>query len=124
MPNIPMFTAPTPQAPVMQPQNAGNVSVMGVAPTSATQSYFDPNKIAAALGQNGQGSGDPTPSQTNLQNGPMALGNGQQTGQMTPQGYPMGGSGQGMTQQNFMGSMGGTGTPSYTWMPQMFGGGQ
>ena len=60
MPNIPVFSAPTAPVPALPPQNAGQVDVMSPG-GSATQSYFDPTKIASALGQNGQGSGNPAP---------------------------------------------------------------
>lgn len=116
MPNIPMFQAPTAPGQALQPQSAGSV---GYAPVtgSAAPSSFDPKQLAAALGQNTPGSGQPD---LQMQTSPMALGNGQDTSQMTSQGYPVGGSGQMANQQNFMG---GSGTPSYTWMPSWFQGG-
>lgn len=113
MVSIPIFSAPAPSAPALQPQSAGDVGVLGITPASATQQYFDPKKLANLL----QGSQTPsgTPSDS-LQNAPMALGNGQNTMQQTAQGYPVGGTAQIQNQQNFMGGMGGSGNSSYNWM--------
>lgn len=75
----------------------------GIAPPSGSSmpSSFDPKKLAALLGDSSVGSGQPDMT---MQGGPMALGNGQDTYQMTYQGYPMGGTGQFMNKQNFLGA--------------------
>ena len=115
MPDIPMFSAPTPTQ-TLTPQNVSPTVQVAPAQFPAAQSFIDPKALAKAL-QGGQGTGMPDITQL------PQLGNGQDTSQMTPQSYPMGGTAQMQNQQAF-GAYGNNSAPNFSVTPQsLFKGG-